>query len=132
MWSPGLNPGGLPLWWARYLCRGDGVAWGAGWLGWAVPGVVCWVVRRAGAGLPGEGESWMCLMSGFMRSGGGIAVVRSRCAGMPRVGRGRGRSSPAGWLIVTGLSWSARPGSAWSSAPGRGSRPGGPGRTRVR
>jgi len=61
------------------------------------------------------------LMSGSMRSAAGrTAAARSRSAGMPAAGPGRGRSSPGGWRTVTGPSSSARPAKAWTSPPGTG------------
>src|SRR6266571_3765835 len=62
-------------------------------------------------------------MSGFMRSAAGrTAAARSRSAGMPRAGPGRGRSSPRAWRTVTGPSSSALPARAWTSAPEPGNR----------
>src|SRR6266568_2586545 len=57
-------------------------------------------------------------MSVSMRSAAGrTAAARSRSAGMPAAGPGRGRLSPGGWRTVTGPSSSALPARAWTSAP---------------
>ena len=54
------------------------------------------------------------------------AAARSRSAGIPPAGPGRGRSSPGVWRTVTGPSSSARPARAWTSAPEPGNRRPGP------
>ena len=62
-------------------------------------------------------------MSVSMRSAAGrTAAARSRSAGMPAAGPGRGRLSPGDWRTVTGPSSSALPARAWTSAPEPGNR----------